>query len=102
VTAGAGELELEMQLEPLTIRFLSFRSCRIVRLRLLLNRVSFFLTALISLVIQLAKQDGLKVIASAGSEEKVNFMKEIGADCAFNYKTTNAADVLKKEGPIDM
>ncbi|KAJ3504567.1 hypothetical protein NLJ89_g7871 [Agrocybe chaxingu] len=32
-----------------------------------------------SLVIQLAKADGLKVIASAGSDEKVQFMKDIGA-----------------------
>ncbi|KAG6892142.1 hypothetical protein C0995_005198, partial [Termitomyces sp. Mi166 len=30
-----------------------------------------------SLVIQLAKLDGLKVIASAGSDEKVAFMKSI-------------------------
>ena len=55
-----------------------------------------------SMVIQLAKQDGLKVIASAGSEEKVQFMKSIGADVAFNYKTISAAEVLAKEGPIDM
>jgi hypothetical protein len=55
-----------------------------------------------SLVIQLAKMDGLKVIASAGSEEKVEFMKEIGADVAFNYKTTKTAEVLEKEGPIDI
>lgn len=55
-----------------------------------------------SLVIQLAKLDGLKVIASAGSEEKVQFMKEIGADVAFNYKTTDTAEVLEKEGPIDI
>ncbi|PPQ71686.1 hypothetical protein CVT26_007653 [Gymnopilus dilepis] len=55
-----------------------------------------------SLVIQLAKRDGLKVIGSAGSDEKVQFMKEIGADVAFNYKTTNTADVLAKEGPIDI
>jgi hypothetical protein len=40
------------------------------------------------LVIQLAKQDGQKVIASAGSDEKVKFMKEVGADVPFNYKTT--------------
>ncbi|KAG6821666.1 hypothetical protein H0H92_001562, partial [Tricholoma furcatifolium] len=32
------------------------------------------------LVIQLAKLDGLKVIASAGSEDKVKFMKSLGAD----------------------
>ncbi|KAF9474409.1 NAD(P)-binding protein [Pholiota conissans] len=55
-----------------------------------------------SLVIQLAKMDGCKVIGSAGSEEKVRFMKECGADIAFNYKTTNTLEVLKKEGPIDI
>lgn len=54
------------------------------------------------MVVQLAKQDGLKVIASAGSDEKVKFCKDIGADVAFNYKTENTAEVLKKEGPIDM
>ncbi|KAF9552478.1 alcohol dehydrogenase [Agrocybe pediades] len=55
-----------------------------------------------SLVIQLAKMDGLKVIGSAGSEEKLKFMKECGADVVFNYKTSKVADVLKKEGPIDI
>ncbi|KAJ3988907.1 NAD-P-binding protein [Lentinula detonsa] len=55
-----------------------------------------------SIVVQLAKQDGLKVIASAGTDEKVKFCKKIGADVAFNYKTTNTADVLAKEGPIDI
>jgi hypothetical protein len=54
------------------------------------------------MVIQIAKQDGLKVIASAGSDEKVKFMKEIGADVAFNYKTTDVREVLAKEGPLDM
>ncbi|KAF9001013.1 alcohol dehydrogenase [Cyathus striatus] len=55
-----------------------------------------------AIVIQLAKHDGLKVIASAGSEEKVQFMKECGADVAFDYKTTSTKDVLEKEGPIDI
>ncbi|PFH48598.1 hypothetical protein AMATHDRAFT_42127 [Amanita thiersii Skay4041] len=55
-----------------------------------------------SLVIQIAKEEGLKVIASAGSDEKVKFMKEIGADVAFNYKTTNMREVLTQEGPIDI
>ena len=54
------------------------------------------------MVVQLAKQDGLKVIASAGSDEKVAWMKELGADIAFNYKTTGVLEVLEKEGPIDM
>ncbi|KAJ6611738.1 hypothetical protein B0H10DRAFT_2055489 [Mycena sp. CBHHK59/15] len=54
------------------------------------------------IVIQIAKQDGLKVIASAGSDEKVKFMKEIGADVVFNYKTTDTREILEKEGPIDI
>jgi hypothetical protein len=29
-------------------------------------------------------------------------MQEIGADVAFNYKTTNTDDVLAKEGPINV
>ena len=53
-------------------------------------------------MVQLAKADGLKVIASAGSDDKVAFMKSIGVDVAFNYKTTKTSDVLKKEGPIDV
>lgn len=58
--------------------------------------------AALSLVIQLAKLEGLKVIASAGSDEKVQFMKDIGADVAFNYKMTSTKEVLNKEGPINM
>ena len=45
---------------------------------------------------------GCKVIASAGSEEKVKFMKEIGVDVAFNYKTENTGEILKREGPINV
>ncbi|KAJ7676980.1 hypothetical protein DFH06DRAFT_1428958 [Mycena polygramma] len=55
-----------------------------------------------SMVIQLAKQAGLKVIASAGSEEKLEFMKSLGADTVFNYKTTDTRAVLANEGPIDV
>ncbi|KAJ7081244.1 hypothetical protein C8R44DRAFT_823687 [Mycena epipterygia] len=55
-----------------------------------------------SMVIQLAKRDGLKVIASAGSEEKVQFMKDVGADVVFNYKMTNTREVLAREGPINV
>ena len=54
------------------------------------------------MVVQLAKREGLKVIACAGSDEKIQFMKDIGADVAFNYKTTSVAEVLQKEGPINM
>jgi NADPH-dependent curcumin reductase CurA len=38
-------------------------------------------------MIQIAKQQGIKVIGSAGSDEKVQFMKDLGADVIFNYKT---------------
>ena len=55
-----------------------------------------------SLVIQLAKRDGLKVIASAGSEAKVAYAKEVGADIAFNYKTSDTLKVLKEAGGIDI
>jgi hypothetical protein len=55
-----------------------------------------------SFVIQLAKQDGMKVIASAGSDDKVEFLKELGADVAFNYKTTKTSEILEKEGPINV
>ncbi|EIW81320.1 alcohol dehydrogenase [Coniophora puteana RWD-64-598 SS2] len=55
-----------------------------------------------SIVIQLAKRDGYKVIASAGTDEKVSTMKDLGADVAFNYKTTATKDVLAKEGLINV
>ncbi|KAH9937947.1 hypothetical protein B0H21DRAFT_825392 [Amylocystis lapponica] len=53
-------------------------------------------------VVQLAKAEGLKVIASAGSEEKVAFVKSLGADVVFNYKTTDTLEVLQREGPINV
>ena len=53
-------------------------------------------------VVQLPKLDGLKVIGSAGSDDKVAFLKEIGVDVAFNYKTTSTKEVLAEHGPIDM
>lgn len=56
-----------------------------------------------SIVCQLAKEDGLKVVASAGSEDKVEFLrKELGVDVAFNYKTQDLDQVLKEHGPIDV
>lgn len=29
-------------------------------------------------------------------------MRRLGADVAFNYKTKSTAEILKREGPIDM
>jgi hypothetical protein len=39
---------------------------------------------------QLAKRDGLFVVGSAGSDEKVAFLKEIGFDVAFNCESGGA------------
>lgn len=52
-----------------------------------------------SLVVQIAKLKGCNVIAFAGSDEKVVYLKEIGADHAFNYKTTNIGEALEKAAP---
>ncbi|TFK65472.1 alcohol dehydrogenase [Pluteus cervinus] len=55
-----------------------------------------------SFVVQLAKMDGLRVIASAGSEEKVKYLQLLGADVAFNYRTEDVEKVLERDGPIDI
>ncbi|RPB22212.1 NAD(P)-binding protein [Terfezia boudieri ATCC MYA-4762] len=52
------------------------------------------------LVGQIAKREGLKVIGSVGSDEKVDFIKnELKFDEAFNYKTISNHDALKKLAP---
>ncbi|KAI0056019.1 alcohol dehydrogenase [Artomyces pyxidatus] len=55
-----------------------------------------------SFVVQLAKVQGLKVIASSGSDDKVAYTRELGADVAFNYKNESTREVLEREGPIDI
>ncbi|XP_063870812.1 prostaglandin reductase 1-like [Scylla paramamosain] len=52
-----------------------------------------------SAVVQIAKIKGCTVIAFAGSDEKVAWVKELGADYAFNYKTTNVSEALGKAAP---
>ena len=44
----------------------------------------------------------VKIIASAGSAEKVKVMKSAGVDVAFNYKEQDTFEVLKEHGPIDV
>jgi len=51
-----------------------------------------------SIVVQIAKSEGLKVVASTGSDEKVAFVKELGADVVFNYKTQDTKKVLEELG----
>jgi len=48
---------------------------------------------------QLAKHEGLKVIGSVGSKEKLDFIKTIGFDGGFNYKEEKPADALKRLAP---
>ncbi|KAF9027541.1 NAD(P)-binding protein [Hymenopellis radicata] len=66
------------------------------------GEVVFVTTGAGDLVIQLAKRDGMKVVASAGTDDKVQYMKELGADVAFNYKSTSTKDILERHGPINV
>ncbi|KAJ2507977.1 hypothetical protein H4217_008660 [Coemansia sp. RSA 1939] len=52
------------------------------------------------MVVQLAKARGLKVVAVAGSDDKVEYVKSLGADVAFNYKTCgDYTEAIKKAAP---
>ncbi|POS84607.1 hypothetical protein EPUL_004598 [Erysiphe pulchra] len=52
------------------------------------------------LVGQFAKREGLRVIGSVGSNEKLDFiLKELKFDGGFNYKTEKPADALKRLAP---
>lgn len=49
---------------------------------------------------QIAKREGLKVVGSVGSDEKLDFItKELGFDAGFNYKTEKPKDALPKLAP---
>ncbi|XP_062938410.1 prostaglandin reductase 1 [Cynocephalus volans] len=53
-----------------------------------------------SVVGQIAKLKGCKVVGAAGSDEKVAYLKKIGFDVAFNYKTVaSLEETLKKASP---
>ncbi|XP_053558639.1 prostaglandin reductase 1-like [Bombina bombina] len=53
-----------------------------------------------SIVGQIAKIKGCKVVGSASAEEKVAYLKEIGYDEAFNYKTVSSLEeALKQASP---
>jgi NADPH2:quinone reductase len=52
-----------------------------------------------STVIQMAKALGARVITTAGSNEKVDGCRKLGADAAFNYKTQNIESETKKTAP---
>ncbi|XP_068127462.1 prostaglandin reductase 1-like isoform X2 [Hyperolius riggenbachi] len=53
-----------------------------------------------TIVGQIAKIKGCKVVGSAGSDDKIAYLKELGFDEAFNYKTVSSLEkALKKASP---
>lgn len=44
----------------------------------------------------------MKVIASAGSDVKVDYMRSLGVDFPFNYKKESYESALAKHGPINV
>jgi NADPH-dependent curcumin reductase CurA len=53
-----------------------------------------------ALVGQLAKHEGLRVVGSVGSDEKLDFItKELGFDAGFNYKKEKPTDALTRLAP---
>ena len=53
-----------------------------------------------SAAVQIAKHLGAKVIATAGSDEKLEKAKQLGADEAINYNSSDFAEVIK--GGVDL
>jgi NADPH2:quinone reductase len=49
-----------------------------------------------SMVVQMSKAIGARVITTAGSDDKVKACRELGADAAINYKTQDVNSEIKK------
>ncbi|SCV68782.1 BQ2448_903 [Microbotryum intermedium] len=55
------------------------------------------------IVLQLAKREGLKVVASCGDAAKLEFCKSLGADVVVNYKDgAEAVEKVMREHPCDI
>jgi NADPH2:quinone reductase len=52
-----------------------------------------------STVVQMSKAIGARVLATAGSDKKVDLCRKLGADFVVNYKTQNIEAELKKIAP---
>ena len=52
-----------------------------------------------SVVCQIGKRKGLKVIGIAGSDEKLEWLKSLGVDAGINYKTQHVYHALRKAAP---
>lgn len=55
-----------------------------------------------SCVIQMARAVGARVFATAGSDEKVQVCRQLGANAVVNYKTDDVDAALRKFGAIDV
>ncbi len=51
------------------------------------------------MVLQMAKRAGARVIATAGSDEKGERCRELGADIIINYNTENELEAILKAAP---
>jgi NADPH2:quinone reductase len=50
-----------------------------------------------SMVIQLAKREGLKVIATASKEESIEWVKQLGADVVINHRNNLQEELIKND-----
>ncbi|MFN7953251.1 MAG: zinc-binding dehydrogenase [bacterium] len=50
-----------------------------------------------TLLVQLAKRHGCVVYGTAGSEEKLDYLKKLGVDVPINYRTTDFAEVIERK-----
>ncbi|KAH0833469.1 hypothetical protein J3R83DRAFT_12590 [Lanmaoa asiatica] len=83
-----------LPLQP-TQRFVRRNLCSL-RAELVWSDPQWVMVTFYDFVIQLAQRDCLKVIASGGSQ----FMKDLGAEAAFNYKISKTSEVLAKEAHV--
>jgi putative PIG3 family NAD(P)H quinone oxidoreductase len=55
-----------------------------------------------TIAIQLAKATGARVACTAGSDEKLERCRELGADITINYRTQDFTEVMRREGGADV
>jgi len=53
-------------------------------------------------VLQMAKAIGASVMTTAGTDEKVQICRKMGANLVVNYRTGNIEDALKRFGEVDV
>jgi putative PIG3 family NAD(P)H quinone oxidoreductase len=55
-----------------------------------------------TMAIQLAHRYGARVIATAGTQRKLDFCRDLGADVAINYREQDFVDIVTAEGGADV